>query len=187
MSTKGGYLIVDLKGNDIATLAGEVIPGIYETLEGNYGKPVLVSGIVVDGVEKPDVFVSVRLFEGGFYLDIYGYQIDIEPDDDVYTEGLTIPNIYRHQIEARSDDFYPVFISFLSTDPKPIEDIVTLFSMRSKFAHTSVVVEDGSTAGVAGGISPRIIGSNGVFDVSIENSEFVIDGSWDFQDTVVAI
>lgn len=46
MAYKGGYHIVDFKGGDIN---GGTIKGLYESLEGSYGKAILVSGLTTSG------------------------------------------------------------------------------------------------------------------------------------------
>ena len=74
MSLKGGYKIIDLKGVDV-TKSTLMIKGIYESIESNYGKPLLISGIVIDGVEKDDVFVQATLNGTAYEFNIYGYTI----------------------------------------------------------------------------------------------------------------
>lgn len=69
---KGGYQILDLKGQT----SGSTIDGIYELLEGNT-KPVLVSGLVVGGVEYRDAFVEFTVSESNFVGTVYGKTITI--------------------------------------------------------------------------------------------------------------
>ena len=48
MSIKGGYKIIDFKNTAITTGAGVAIKGIYESIENNYGKMTIASGLNID-------------------------------------------------------------------------------------------------------------------------------------------
>lgn len=112
---KGGYKIIDLqsygKKVDLSedSVFGMVFDGtsgnIYEDIEGSYNKALLISGIIIDGVEKNDVFVSeYKVINANYQLSIYGYKliiqddnsIDISPevlimeDEDLTLDGTTI-------------------------------------------------------------------------------------------------
>lgn len=69
---KGGYKIIDLKGVTIASEGGTTIAGIYNAIENNYRKPLLLSGVVIDGVEKADVFIEVTTTNSNFTFTAYG-------------------------------------------------------------------------------------------------------------------
>lgn len=56
---KGGYKILDLGEVDLTT--SQTIPGAYYALSNAHRKPILLSGIVVGGVDYPDVFTSFQL------------------------------------------------------------------------------------------------------------------------------
>ena len=62
MSIKGGYKIIDFKNTAITTGVGVVIKGIYESIENNYGKMTIASGLNIDGIEYPDTPI---FFNGG--------------------------------------------------------------------------------------------------------------------------
>ena len=62
MSIKGGYKIIDFKNKAITTGVGVAIKGIYESIETNYGKMTIASGLNIDGIEYPDTPI---LFNGG--------------------------------------------------------------------------------------------------------------------------
>lgn len=81
MSRKGGYKIIDLKGLDFSS--SMVIDGIHESIEDNYGKPLLFSGIVIDGVEKDDVFANVVVNGDGYDVTLYGQTLHISNTDVV--------------------------------------------------------------------------------------------------------
>lgn len=82
MAIKGGYKIIDLKGVDV-TQNTMMIEGIYESIESNYGKPLLISGIVINEVEKDDVFVQATLNGTAYEFDVYGYTIQVQDTDAV--------------------------------------------------------------------------------------------------------
>lgn len=86
MNRKGGYKIIDLKGNDL-TDATFTIDGIYEALEGNYNKAILLTGIVINDVEYDDVFTTPKVVSSKYVLDAYGYTLTID-DDDLVTMGV---------------------------------------------------------------------------------------------------
>lgn len=82
---KGGYKIVSLML--VSLMAGmetATIEGIYERIESSYQKPILLSGIVVGGVEKNDVFVQ-PVVEGNEYVleNVYGLDIHVNSDDEI--------------------------------------------------------------------------------------------------------
>lgn len=87
MSRKGGYKIIDLKGLDFSE--DMVIKGIHESIEDNYGKPLLFSGIVIDGVEKDDVFANAVVNGDGYDIKLYGNFYHINNLDVVEKENAT--------------------------------------------------------------------------------------------------
>lgn len=88
MSRKGGYKIIDLKGLDFSS--NMVIDGIHESIEDNYGKPLLFSGIVIDGVEKDDVFVNAVVNGDGYDIKLYNGTLHISNIDVVSYSSDTI-------------------------------------------------------------------------------------------------
>lgn len=81
MGRKGGYKIIDLKGLDFSE--DMVIKGIHESIEDNYGKPLLFSGIVIGGVEKDDVFANAVVNGDGYDVILYGQTLHISNVDVV--------------------------------------------------------------------------------------------------------
>ena len=80
---KGGYKIVSLNGLD---LVGEslAIAGLYDKLAKSYDKPILVTGIVIDGEKKKNAFVQVEVLDDGIKInDLYGYDLLVEEDGDI--------------------------------------------------------------------------------------------------------
>lgn len=85
MSKKGGYIILDLKDAAITTDGSAVlIPGSYEQLEGNYRKPVLVSGLNLDSAELPDFYALFAVESTDFVATVYigSDLVTITIDDD---------------------------------------------------------------------------------------------------------
>lgn len=80
---KGGYIIVSLASLDIVSSgATKEVKGIYEKIEGSYGKPILLTDIVLDGVEKHDIFVMAEVVGTNYVINgVYGKQINITQGD----------------------------------------------------------------------------------------------------------
>lgn len=69
---KGGYQIISLGDNDIVTSGdGVTIEDVYEKIEGNYKKPILLCDITMDGVEIGNVFTNF-ISESSVYYGIIG-------------------------------------------------------------------------------------------------------------------
>lgn len=80
---KGGYKIIDFKDNALSTTS-VTIDGIYDSIENNYRKPLLLSGLVLNSVEKPDAFALPIVSGTSFVFEnVYGYDITITQDDGV--------------------------------------------------------------------------------------------------------
>lgn len=92
---KGGYKIIDLKDNDLKTSEtnGITIDGLYEAIENSYRKPLLLSGLVIEGVEKNDVFVNPSVSGGDYTLETYGYTITVTSDDNVKISNITVTSV----------------------------------------------------------------------------------------------
>lgn len=69
---KGGYQIVDFQDINITTGEGVTVVGVYETIESSYRKPILISGVTIDGVEKPDCFVDCEVAGSNYTFTAYG-------------------------------------------------------------------------------------------------------------------
>ena len=76
----GGYKIIDLKNKSITT-TGVTVDGIYEEIEGSYRKPLLLTHIVINGVEKNDAFVNVVIQASIYKFSLYGYSWEINSAD----------------------------------------------------------------------------------------------------------
>lgn len=82
MAKKGGYQILNLGGMSLTPDAEKVIAGSYEALEGNYNKPVLVSGLVVNATEYNDFYALFTPSNSNFVAEIPGLgSLTVKPDD----------------------------------------------------------------------------------------------------------
>lgn len=54
-----GYLTISLEGNNFSSGTSKTIEGIYERIEGNYGKPILLGDFSFNGVERPSRYVTL--------------------------------------------------------------------------------------------------------------------------------
>lgn len=90
---KGGYKLISLDKIDMLEIeVGVVIAGIHKAIESSYGKPLLLTGIVIDGVEKNDVYVGeYKVVDGSFVIKAYGYEITISADDEVEAVEIHVP------------------------------------------------------------------------------------------------
>ena len=110
MSKKGGYLIIDLKNIDLNSKGynGSVydwsnesglLPDLYNLLEQNYFKQVLVTGIKINGIERNDLIATVYLNGSEYSFNVYGFTINIidkermgvSPSNYIYSVYGTIP------------------------------------------------------------------------------------------------
>lgn len=86
---KGGYKILDLKNIDFTVDEAKTVPGVYEALENSYRKPILVSNIVVGGIERSDRFLifgvtnSNYVSENIWTAEYETVRITISSDDEV--------------------------------------------------------------------------------------------------------
>lgn len=96
--TKGGYQIIDLKNHNHTSGVGAIHEDIYDKIEGTT-KPILLSGIVVNGVEYHDAYIFPCV-NGSNYVAIVGENpttnerivINIEDTDVVTFTITTSPN-----------------------------------------------------------------------------------------------
>lgn len=107
---KGGYKIISLLGASLIVGATIVIPGIHKAIESSYRKPLLIEGIVVDGVEKDATWVKeLKVVEGSFVIEIYGLKLTITDEDEVSVEEIVEPQssgtkLYLHHVNLFDED-----------------------------------------------------------------------------------
>lgn len=97
----GGYVIISLNDEDI-----------YEKIERNLYKPILLTDIVINGIEKNDVFTTAYV-EGTniVFKDIYDKDITIS-DDNSITIGDNGKHLYRYNF-----NFSDSWFQYLSNKP----------------------------------------------------------------------
>lgn len=106
MSKKGGYLIIDLKNIDLNSIDSDggtynwsnnsgLLPDLYNVLEQNYFKQVLVTGIKINGIERNDFITTIYLNGTSYSFNVYGFTVNIVDKEtmDVGT-SLIIHSIY---------------------------------------------------------------------------------------------
>lgn len=106
MSKKGGYLIIDLKNIDLNSRDSDggtydwsnnsgLLPDLYNVLEQNYFKQVLVTGIKINGIERNDFITTIYLNGTSYSFNVYGFTVNIVDKEtmDVGT-SLIIHSIY---------------------------------------------------------------------------------------------
>ena len=84
MSKKGGYLIIDLKNYDLLTIVEDnsFLPikyckELFQLLEQNYNKQVLISGITINKIEKNDCVVNIYYYDTYYVFDLYGLRVQL--------------------------------------------------------------------------------------------------------------
>lgn len=80
---KGGYKIIDFQDVNLTSDAGVTVVGTYEAIEGSHRKPLLISGITIDGVEKNDCFVSCTSAENSYSFTLYGRTVTVSNADQI--------------------------------------------------------------------------------------------------------
>lgn len=81
---KGGYKIIDFKDTPLTTGGGATtIAGIYDSIEGSYRKPLLLSGLTIDSTEHNDVYATATVSGSNFVFTVYGKTITITDADAV--------------------------------------------------------------------------------------------------------
>lgn len=96
MSKKGGYKIVSLGGLDLLD-ENLSLKGLYDALKVSYGKPILLTGIVIDGELKKDALVQAN--EGANKIaikNLYGYDLEVAKSGDAISvqpspDGIELP------------------------------------------------------------------------------------------------
>ena len=78
----GGYKIINL--NDVSlTSTAKKVAGIHDDIENSFRKPLLLSGITINGVEKNDAFVAPTVSSGSYLFKVYGGTITVTSQDMV--------------------------------------------------------------------------------------------------------
>lgn len=85
-----GYQIISLRDTPFITGgATMMLDGIYDQIESNNRKPILLDGIVIDGVERNAVFTQANLNGSNYEFNVYGKKITITDTDTVSVTATT--------------------------------------------------------------------------------------------------
>lgn len=79
----GGYKIIDFQDINITTENGATVTGIYESIENNHRKAIMISGITIDGVQKNDCFVDCSVSDGSYTFTAYGKTFTVTNADKI--------------------------------------------------------------------------------------------------------
>lgn len=85
---KGGYKIIDFKDINITTGEAVTVVGIYESIEKSHRKAIMLSGITIDNVEKPDCFVDCEVTDGNYTFTAYGKTWTITNENAVTVNNM---------------------------------------------------------------------------------------------------
>lgn len=102
---KGGYILIDMNGFDFATTPSSPNINIYNNLNTNFNKVLLISNWYVNGVLMNDVFTTLISTDNG-------YQFTIHTEDTDYTYGIN--NKGYVTITTKSNHLYDVYIQDIS-------------------------------------------------------------------------
>lgn len=71
MAIKGGYKLIDLKDSKF-TVGGNgiTVKGVYNSIKNSYNKPLILTGINIDGIEKNDIFINFAVNSGNYVANI---------------------------------------------------------------------------------------------------------------------
>lgn len=81
----GGYKLIDFKSTNLVTGAETppVISGIYNDIENNYRKAIMLTGLVIDGVEKNNTYAECIQAENACTFTVYSKTITVTNEDKV--------------------------------------------------------------------------------------------------------
>lgn len=79
----GGYKIINLNNVNITTADGGTVDGIYESMENNYRKPLLLSNVVIDGTEYADCYIMATVADSNYSFTAYGKTFTVTNEDKI--------------------------------------------------------------------------------------------------------
>lgn len=109
---KGGYQIINLDGVDLRTDIGMQYEGLYEKIEGTR-KPIIISGISIDGTEYHDAYVTPKVIGGSYEFDVYGYHFRVQ-DNDVVSVTKSLSSVSIIDLTNNYEDLSDNTISLVS-------------------------------------------------------------------------
>ena len=85
MSIKGGYKIIDFKNEAFTAGTKKTIAGIYNSIESNYGKPLVMSGVKIGTSKYGDHYVNLVAGNG-----TYTGMFDFTMTDNTSAVGILV-------------------------------------------------------------------------------------------------
>lgn len=87
---KGGYQIIDFRGVDFTVGTATKVDGVYERIEGNYNKALLIENFSIGGVEQNATWVVETTNSANYVLiGLSGYNITVTNADNVTVTAIT--------------------------------------------------------------------------------------------------
>lgn len=129
MSKKGGYVIVDLKGQSITAGTPFTLDGVTARLDRAKNKACLLSGFAIGDEEKRDLFVDLQPTADGYAGIVGEYQITIEDDEIIVTEKSDGYTLYKHSINTNEIGYIIVISS--RKDPYNFNSLKKAFDSNS--------------------------------------------------------
>lgn len=83
---KGGYKIINFKGIPLNKDSKVTIDNIYESIENSYRKPLLFSGVNIEGIIYPDTFIQAILTSARYEVALDNVKLYITSDNGVIYE-----------------------------------------------------------------------------------------------------
>lgn len=148
MSKKGGYLIIDLKNKDLITLTDETfsqdeLKEMYETIEHNYHKHIIVSGIVINNIEKNDINTQVFYLDDAYHIKVYGLIIDLYQDKRTKRLSISIGDTLTY-ISGHTDSEGNIKINY--SDFPYMHNLHLLVNLGGTIIQVGFSVIEGPTA-----------------------------------------
>ena len=84
---KGGYQLIDLQGNDLSS--GFTLEGLHQVITLSNNKPLLVTGIVISGTKKNDVYTTYTKSGTNYYVVVYDKKLKVANTDAVTITDYT--------------------------------------------------------------------------------------------------
>lgn len=105
---KGGYKIINLKDTNITT-SGTVIRGVFDDIDKNNRKVILLSGLKINGTELNDEFVKAIKSGGQYTIHAYNVSGNNQYSDYVLTvESSDTVTLHVNTISGAVDNAFIV-------------------------------------------------------------------------------
>lgn len=134
---KGGYQLIDLEKNDLSS--SFTLEGLYQTITLSNNKSLLVTGIVISGVKKNDVYTTAEKSGDDFTFTIYGKTLTIDDEDAVtVADSVSGSAIYKHVLTSSGDTSHAHNIVCYNDDPETKEFVYQYGGYFTKYKGNTV-------------------------------------------------